>query len=177
MDFTTTSLVPGNYTFFSSVENYNQKYLSNKINIKIHPVPDSLVQAFNDLKRYPHDEIQTIEKVKKNLEKYKGTFYEKKFYRRLLYDVNYQNAIKNKADFGNYRDEALNLYKEFIMKFPNSSNASVLFGIIMYNYADNQALVGEIISSLKINQPDCKLLEVLRNQPDDLYKPIKYFLY
>jgi hypothetical protein len=176
LDFTTHSLLPGNYNFFSSLENDKQKYLSNKINIKIHPVPDSLIQAFNDLRRYPH-EMQTIENAKNNLEKYKSTFYEKKFYGPLIYNGNYQNAVKNKADFGNYRDEALSLYKEFILKFPNSSIASGLFRIIMYNYADNQALVGEIITSLKINQPDCKLLEVLRNQPDDLYKPVKHFLY
>lgn len=176
MDFTTTSLVPGNYIFFSSAEYNNQKYLSNKINIKIHPVPDSLVQAFNDLKQYPH-EMQTIEKAKENLEKYESTFYEKKFYSRLLFSINYQNAVKNKADFGNYRDEALSLYKEFIMKFPDSSISSGLFRIIMYNYADNHALVVEILTYLNINQPDCKLLEVLRNQPEDLYKPVKHFLY
>lgn len=176
MDFTTHSLVPGNYTFFSSVENDNQKYLSNKINIEIDPVPDSLVQAFNDLKRYPN-EVQTIENAKNNLEKYKGTFYEKKYYVPLIYNGNYQNAVQNKTGFGNYRDEALRLLKEFIIKFPSSSIAAGLFRVIMYNFADNQALVEEILTLLKNNQPDCKLLEVLRNQPDDLYKQISHLLY
>jgi hypothetical protein len=71
----------------------------------------------------------------------------------------YYNAIQNKDEFRDYRDKAINLYREFILKYPNSSNAYSHFQVIMYNYKDNALLVNEILSSLNYNQPNCKLLE------------------
>lgn len=169
------SLKPGNYEFYVTTTYSNTKYESNIIIIVVNPVPDSLLQAYNDLKYIP-DQPRSIETSEKLLEKYKGSFYEERFYDQVFGNGFYYNAIKNKEDFKDYRNKAINLYREFILKYPNSSNAYSQFRVIMYNYKDNALLVNEILSSLNYNQPNCKLLEILRNQQDYFYKEIKYLL-
>ena len=169
------SLKPGNYEFYVTTTYSNTKYESNKIILVVNPVPDSLLQAYNDLKYIP-DQPRSIEASEKLLEKYKGSFYEERFYDKVFGYGFYYNAIKNEEDFKDYRNKAINLYREFILKYPNSSNAYTQFRVIMYNYKDNALLVNEILSSLNYNQPNCKLLEILRNQQDYFYKEIKYLL-
>lgn len=163
MDLTTFTLKPGNYEYYTSASLSNKKYLSNKINIKVNAVPDTLESAFNNLK-YDKKNWTTIETAEKHLEKYKYNFYATKFYRRVFDYGYYYNAIQNKDEAKDYRERAIKLYKEYILRFPNTSIAYGSFPVIMFNYADNQSLVEEILKSLKQNQPDCKLLVVLRNQ-------------
>ena len=163
MDFITHTLRPGNYEYYISASLGNKKYQSNRINIKINPVPDSLKPAFNDLKYDLKNNI-TFETAEERLEKYEYNFYATKFYRREFGYGYYYNAIQNKDDAKDYRERAIKLYKEYILRFPNTSIAYGLFQVIMFNYTDNQLLVAEILKSLKQNQPDCKLLDVLRHQ-------------
>jgi hypothetical protein len=73
------SLNPGNYDFYVTTTYSNKRYESNKIKIVVNPVPDSLLQAYNDLKYIP-DQPRSIETSEKLLEKYKGSFYEERFY-------------------------------------------------------------------------------------------------
>ena len=169
------SLKPGNYKFYVTTTYSNTKYESNKIILVVNPVPDSLLQAYNDLKYIP-DQPRSIETSEKLLDKYKGSFYEKRFYDQVFGSGFYFYAIQNKEEYKNYRDKAVKLYREFILKYPNSSNAYSNFRVIMYNYKDNASLVNEILASLYYNQPNCKLLEILRNQQDYFYREIKYLL-
>jgi len=187
IDFSTHTLKPGNYEYYLSLFLGKEEFLSNKINIKVNPVPDSLVVAFNNLRYDPNEPyaIETheeyaekyIETYKGYIEMYKGTFYEQQYFFKLLVHPYFNSAIRNKDDAKDYREEAIKLNKEFILKYPNTSHAYGLFQVIMFNYTDNQALVEEILTSLKNNQPECKLLEVLRNQPGYLHKQLKHLLY
>lgn len=176
MDHSTLTLKPGNYEYYVSGSLNRKKYISNKLKINVKPVPDSLKKAFNDL-MFKENNFTTLESAEQLLAKYKGTFYEKRFYRKVFGFNSYYYAIQNKKDAKDYRKKAVNLYKEFILKFPNNSLAYGEFQVIMFNYADNQTLVEEILTSLKNNQPECKLLEVLRNQPEYLHKKLKHLLY
>jgi len=175
MDLSTISLKPGNYNYYVSTTYPNNRHESNKLKIVVNPVPDSLLQSYNDLKYIPNYPMP-IDTAEALLEKYKGSFYEERYYAKIFGYGYYYHAIQNKDEFRDYRVKAINLYREFILKYPNSSNAYGKFQVIMFNYKDNASLVNEILSTLNYNQPNCKLLEILRNQQDYFYKEIKYLL-
>jgi hypothetical protein len=172
MDLTTFSLKPGNYEYYMSASLNNEKYLSNKLNIKVNPVPDTLQQIFNELK-YEKNKMYNVDTDEILLTKYKDSFYAENFYIRVL---NYDDYYRKKDGGRHYDERVIKLIKEFILKFPNNSHTTGYFNILLNNYSDNQVTIEEILKSLKQNKPDCKLLEVLRNQPDDLYKQIKHLL-
>ena len=175
IDLSTYTLKPGNYDYYLSKFLGKKEYVSNKINIIVNSIPDSLLQAFNDLIFIPNNP-RSIETAEQLLTKYKGTFYEENYYEKVMSYPVYDNAIQNKVEAKEYRTKAVNLYKEFILKFPNSTRAYLSFNKIMYNYENNQFLIEDILISLKNSQPECKLLEVLKNKPEYLNKEIKYLL-
>jgi hypothetical protein len=175
IDLSTYTLKPGNYDYYLSKFLGKKEYVSNKINIIVNSIPDSLLQAFNDLIFIPNNP-RSIDTAEQLLTKYKGTFYEENYYEKVMSYPVYYNAIQNKVEAKEYRTKAVNLYKEFILKFPNSTRAYLSFNKIMYNYENNQFLIEDILISLKNSQPECKLLEVLKNKPEYLNKEIKYLL-
>jgi len=174
-DFSTNTFYPGNYEYSFSWFVGKNEFTSNKINIKIISVPDSLKEAFEELK-FDSANPHSVNDWETLFEKYKGTFYEQQFYYRLLNHPIYYDAVMNKTKDNVFSAKVLKLYKEFILKYCNTVNAYSKFLWLMYNYSDNAMLIDEILTSLIIHQPDCKILEVLRNQPDYMNKEIKYLL-
>jgi hypothetical protein len=172
----------GEYDYYITYKINNVEYNSNRIPINIKPVPDSLIIAFEDLK----DDINNppilnpltyrTDKYESLFEKYKGTFYEKEFLYKLLTNWNYTNAIYNKEEAKILRSRALELYKKFILKYPNTSEAYDLFSNLVGNYNENNELVAEILDNLRTNNPKSKLLETLANQPEYMNKQIKHLL-
>ncbi len=176
IDFSTNFLKPGIYKYNLSVLTEKNEVVSNTVRITINPVPNSLQKAFNDFGTN-NNTPRTTETFEKLANKYKNSFYEQQFYFKLLISSDYYNAIRGKEGVAEYRNKAINLNKEFILKYPNSNLAYRLFNRIMRNYTQNQLLVEEVLTSLKHNQPECKLLEVLRNQPEYVNKQIIHLLY
>jgi hypothetical protein len=86
------------------------------------------------------------------------------------------DAIKNKKDAMAFREKASKLYKEFILKYSNTSQAYDLFGKLMDSYKENSDLVFNILSHLKTNDPQSKLLMVINNQSEYMNKQIKPLL-
>ncbi len=178
------------YYWFESKYEYSiahfvgdEKFISNKIQIKVNPVPDSLQSSFNELK----DDIQNpavinfatykSEKLESLFENFKDSYYGKEFYYKLLKGYNYYEAIGNKGEGAKYlRERAINLYKNFILNYPNSDASYTFLKWIYFNYSDNMFLLDEIISFLKKTDPNCWLLEALNNQPDYMFKEIKHLL-
>ena len=108
-------------------------------------------------------------------EKYKGTIYEEIFLIRQVEDSRLQSAIYSKDKDKEYREKALQLFGDFILKYPNTSRAYYLFKDYLYNFEENKVYIEDILKTLIKNEPDCKLLEVLRHQPY-YYNKIKYLL-
>ncbi len=156
---------PGNYEYYLSQFIDGKEYRSNKIKIKINPVPDSLLEEFNTLKS--NDEKISIEKSRMLLNKYKGSYYEKEFYYKLLTDFGYFDKI-NEANS--------QLYEEFIIKYPDNDFSYKILNYLSNYYEKNKALVNHIIERLKTKSPNSKLLIVLKNQPDYMNKQIKHLL-
>ena len=163
------SLLPGLPWYYWTVGNYNYYIYyklnkvvctSNKITITIKPPSDSLISDFEALKtdlKNP-DLLNTstykFESLEHLYEIHKGTFYEKEFLYKLLINWNYTYAIANKNEAETLRPRAMELYKEFILKYPNTEGAIFYFGNI-YSYRDqgNENLLKEILTSLK--NDDC----------------------
>lgn len=156
---------PGNYEYYISQFIDGKEYRSNKIKIKINPVPDSLLEEFNELKL--NTEKVSVEKTQLLLNKYKGSYYEKEFYYRLLTDFGY---------FDNINEENSKLYAEFIIKYPNNDFSYKIINYLSSYYEKNKALVDSIFIELKTKSPTCKLLEVLKHQPEYMNKQIKHLL-
>lgn len=156
----------GSYEYNISQFVGQNEFTSNKIDITINPIPDSLQLPFNELKFDPNN-LKTTDDWENLLEKYKGTFYERQFYYMLLNTPKYREDI----------DLSARLYKEFILKYPDNDFSYSIINTLVYNYTYNKILIEDILMSLKTNKPDCKLLEVLRNQPEymDIIK-INYLL-
>ncbi len=176
IDFPSMTLKPGYYEYYLSCILDRGEFFSNKINIKVNTVPDSLKAIFKELVFDPNKEY-SLQVSLEQAERYVGSFYEQQFYFNLLTNSDYYYALQDKSEFNNYREQVLELNKKFILKYPNSTLSFRLFQRIMHNYAANQKLVEEILISLKNSQPDCKLLEVLRNRPEYLNKQITHLLY
>jgi len=156
---------PGNYEYYISEFIDGKEYRSNKIKIKINPVPDSLLEGFNELKL--RREKISIAKDQLLLNKYKGSYYEKEFYYKLLTDFGY---------FDNINEENSKLYAEFIIKYPNTYFSYKIIDHLSSYYEKNKALVDSILIELKTKSPTCKLLEVLKHQPEYMNKQIKHLL-
>lgn len=172
----------GSYEYYISFEIDGKPVSSNSLSINILPPPDSLANAFSDLKEDMNNipklnfENYQVEKYETLAEKYKNTFFEEEFTYKLLKNTNYYFAIQNKDEAKCLRERALQLYKEYIIKHPNSNSAYTLFKWLYYNYHDNKDNIEEIINSLKISVPDCWLLLVLRNQPEYMFKELKQLI-
>lgn len=176
IDFSSMTLKPGHYEYYLSCIISREEYFSNKISINVNSVPDSLKQEFQELVFNPskgHSSEASLELA----ERYEGTFYEQQFAFNLLTNSHYYLAMQNSEKFNELRPRAIELNRKFILKYPNSTLSYRLFQRIMHNYIANQELVAEILTSLKDNQPDCNLLEVLRNRPEYLNKQIIHLLY
>lgn len=156
---------PGNYEYYLSQFIDGKEYRSNKIKIKINPVPDSLLEEFNTLKS--QDEKISIEKARTLLNKYKGSYYEKEFYYRLLTNFGY---------FDNINEANSQLYEEFIIQYPDNDFSYKILNYLSNYYEKNKTLVDRIIESLKTKSPNSKLLMVLKNEPDYMNKKIKHLL-
>lgn len=169
----------GSYEYYVSYKLNNVVYTSNKIFLVIKSVPDSLILAFEDLKdninnppnfnplTYRTDRYEVL------FEKYQGTFYEKEFSSKLLTNWNYTYAIANKKEAEILRERAMELYKEFILKYP-STEAAFYYLINLYSYRDkgNENLLKEISSSLSSNKAADRLFQVLHNQKEYWFKEI-----
>jgi len=177
-DFSTNTFPPGSYDYYVSLFVGGKEIRSNKINLKVKPVPDSLKQAYDALrfyKQYDPNKNYLLEAENKFM-KYKGTYYQKEFLYNLLNTYTYMDAIQNKKNAVIFRKKATKLYKEFILKYPNASQAYYLFSLIMNNFKENNNLVSSILSILKANGQKSKLLMVLRHQPEYMNKQIKHLL-
>ncbi len=174
-DPSTNILPPGNYEYYASLEIGNNKYISNKINFKINPVSASLQPALNELRFVP-GKSHTIKDYELLAEKYKGTVYERIFLRKLIHNSWFTFAIQNKNEYKIYREKAIKLYKKFILSYPDTYDAYSIIAVFMSNYNANKIIIDDILKTLIKDKPNCKLLEVLRNQPDYMNKQIKYLL-
>ncbi len=168
MDFSTNSFPPGSYYYYLSLFIGGKEIKSNKINLSLKPVPDSLKQSYEDLrfdpKKYDPNKNYMLEAENK-FKKYKGTYYEKVFYNRLL---QYPKYLEGK------RELKENAFRDFVLKYPNSEDAYYIFKRILgFN---NDKLTEDIIAHLKTNSPNSKLLMVLKNEPDYMNKQIKHLL-
>lgn len=168
MDFSTNSFPPGSYDYYMSLFVGGKEIKSNAIKLRLNPVPDSLKQAYEDLqfdpKTYDPNKNYLLEAEKK-FRKYKGTYYEKVFYKRLL---QYPKYLEEK------RELKENAFRDFVLKYPNSEDAYYIFQRILgFN---NDKFTEDIIAHLKTNSPNSKLLLVLKNQPEYMNKQIKYLL-
>jgi|GEM_PF-5539708 len=157
-DFSTNSFPPGSYDYYLSLYVEGKEVRSNKINLKVEPVPDSLKQAYEDLrfdpKTYDPNKNYLLEAEEK-FRKYKGTYYEREFYYGLLQRPEYRDDKSGlKAD----------LFKNFILKYPNSVAAYYMIQKVLDS--KNDSLAEDIITHLKTDRPNCKLLMVLRSQPE-----------
>jgi hypothetical protein len=174
-DFSTNTFPAGSYDYYLSLFIGEKEIKSNNIKINVKPVPDSLKSDFDKFKYIP-GRYFTVEDYEKLYEEHKGTFYEKEFLDKLLCTYSYMEAIQNKEKAVVFREKATKLYKEFILKYPNTSQAYYLFSLIMNNFKANNNLVSNILSILKANDPKSKLLVVLRHEPEYMNKQIKQFL-
>jgi hypothetical protein len=170
----------GSYDFYITYKLKNKVvYSSNKIPVKIEPVPDSLMTAFEELKSDLKDpdilntSTYKFESLENLYAKYQGTFYEKEFLFKLLSNWNYTYAIENKKEAEILRRRAMELYKEFILKYP-STEAAFYYLINIYSYRDkgNENLLKEISSSLNSNMAADRLFQVLNNQKEYWFKEI-----
>lgn len=157
----------GDYDYYISYKFNNKVYTSNKIPITILPVPDSLTTAFEDLKADKNNpdllnfSTYKFESLENLFEKYRETFYEKEFLYKLINNWNYTYAIANKKEAESIRPRAMELYKEFILKYPNTQAAfSYLRKIYIYRDKGNENLLTEIISSLESNEEATTLLQL-----------------
>lgn len=175
IDFSTNTLKHGKYSFYLSLLTDNNIYSSNKLNIVIDSVPDSLKESFNELKSH-NTRIKNTADLERLALQHEGTFYEQQFYFKLLQTSSYYCAVQGKKDYEQYRNRALQFYKEFILEYYNTSDAYLLFKRLMKNYDENKVLIGDILTSLKRIEPESHLLTVLRNQPDYINKQIKHLL-
>jgi len=146
----------GDYNYYISQSISNNEYKSNKINIRINPVPDSLLQAFQELKDYVGFS-KTGKDWNTILEKNKGHYYEKEFYYRLLTTLGYFDKINETNS---------QLYEEFIVKYPDNDFSYRILNYLSNYYEKNKGLVDRIIERLRTKSPNSKLLMVLRNQPE-----------
>ena len=168
MDFSTHTFPPGSYDYYLSLFVGGNEIKSNKINLRVKPIPDSLKQAYEDLKfdtkKYDPNKNYSLEAEKK-FEKYKGTYYEKEFYYRLLQTPAYRD---DKSGLN------INAFENFVLKYPNSVAAYYIFRGVMG--LKNDKFIEDIIAHLKSQDPNSKLLMVLKHQPEYMNKQIKHLL-
>ncbi len=171
----------GNYKYYLSLTSGGKEYFSNKIPISIKPVPDSLVTAFNNLKRdirHPamlSFDTYKFEKYETLFEMYKGSYYEREYYHKLLFNRNYFDAIANKQEANKIRARAYELYKECIHKYPDSFTAYELFMKLLYPFETNKLIIDDIINTLKSKKPNSLLLQVLENQAKSWNKKLECY--
>jgi hypothetical protein len=79
IDFSTHTLFPGSYNFYLSLTANKEYAISNKIHIKIEPVPDSLKSDFDKLKFTP-GRINTVEDYERLYEEQRVHIMKKNFY-------------------------------------------------------------------------------------------------
>lgn len=172
----------GNYDYYISYKLNKVVCTSNKITITIEPPSDSLISDFEALKtdlKNP-DLLNTSTYKFESLEHlyglYKGTFYEKEFLYKLLINWNYTYAIANKNEAKTLRSRAMELYKEFILKYPNTEGAIFYFGNI-YAYRDkgNENLLKEILTSLKNDDSANIFWRVVNNQKRYRFKDLNSY--
>lgn len=160
----------GNYKYYFSLTSGGKEYFSNKLLISIKQIPDSLTFLFNALKRDIRNpalldfDTYKFEKYETLFEKCKGSYYEREFYHNLLTQKNYYNSIANRVEGEKIRTRALELYSEFIIKYPDTFTAYRLFEKLLYAFETNKFIIDEIIGALKSKKPKCLLLQVLENQ-------------
>jgi hypothetical protein len=174
-DLSTNTFPPSYYDYYLSLFIGENEIKSNIIKLGVKPVPDSLKSDFDKFKYIP-GRYYAVEDYERLYEEHKGTYYEKEFLYNLLNTYSYMDAIKNKKNAMVFREKASQLYKEFILKYSNTSQAYYLFSKIMDNYKENNELVANILSNLKTNDPQSNLLMVLRHQPEYMNKQIKQLL-
>jgi hypothetical protein len=153
----------GNYDYYIDISGGSNQIKSNKIHIIVNPVPDSLLQAFEELKDYVR-KAKTGREWKTLLEKHRGSYYEKEFYYRYL------TSSECSGNLGT------NEKKEFVIRYPNTALSYSIFNSLVDNYNNNKDQIEDILNHLKINAPSSKLLMVLRNRPDYMNKPIIHLL-
>jgi len=152
----------GSYEYYISFKVNGTTLTSNKISIIVNPVPDTLVKEFEDLKDYP-EKSRTLNDYENLVEKYKGTFYEQEYLYKLLSTYDYYLAI-SKNNAGTLRQKALDLYKEYILKYPDTYAASVFFTDIYGGRDINETLLKEISNSLKKSGEGEILMKIIKQK-------------
>ena len=174
IDFSSHTLYPSTYEYHISYFLGKDEFLSNTLRLNILPVPDSLQTVFDKLKYIP-GKPHSMEDFENFYKDYKDSFYGAEFMYKLLRTFKFIDAIRN-IDALEYREEALKLNQEFINRYPDTKYAYTLLQTLILSYSDNKILVEEIIKTLQREKPECKLLEILKNQPSYLNKKINYLL-
>jgi hypothetical protein len=96
---------------------------------------------------------------------------------RLLDQMNYHKAI-SKPDYDiKLQKRAQNLFKKYILDYPNSKY-SYNFFVYLYQYKENRQIVTEIVNELKSQRQisnetkKISLLEILENHKSDFFKDL-----
>jgi hypothetical protein len=155
----------GKYDFYISYRNNGDTYFSNKILLTIDSLPDSLKEAFENLK-YNINITRPSGYYRMLADKYKGTFYEQQFYYKLFVSPEYREM----------NDTQQLEVKQYIINYCNTESAYQFFHSLLIRYDKYQNLIKDILLELKKEKPDCAILKVLRTQPDYNYKQIKSLL-
>lgn len=114
--------------------------------------------ALLDFDTYKFGKYETL------FEKYKGSQYDREFYHKLLSTWNYDDAIANRAEGEKIRTRALELYRECILKYPDTFTGYRLFQKLLYPFETNKFIIDDIINTLKSKKSESLLLQVLENQ-------------
>jgi hypothetical protein len=171
----------GDYEYNLSYNLNGKEYISNKLLISVKSVPDTLLLAFNDLKEdlknpatFDSDHYK-FEKYEKLFEKYKNSFYAKEFFTKLILNWNYYDALYGKEKASILRVRAVDLVREFIIKYPNTETSQNLFMYLMNNYDQNRQIIEEIITSLKDTKENSYLLQIIVNRTKCNYTILQNF--
>ena len=162
----------GDYEYYISQEVGDKVFYSNKIPITVLPVPDSLKKAFEDLK----DDISkpmNLSDYENFYEKYKGTYYEKEFGYKLLFTNKYVFGLSKAGEDKELFNKVQKNYKEFILKYPDTEIASLIFSYIYGNKEKGSGqLLKEVLDSLKKRNDAGIFNKVLQNQQKYYMKDI-----
>jgi hypothetical protein len=142
-------LEAGEYELFIS---FGYGIKSNSIPIKITQLPDSLKKELSDMSIPDYNSpIKYDDYFRTKYEEYKDSYFAEEFLALKLTSFSFYDALKGEPVEGISKTEAQNLYKEFIIKYPNHPY-SIGFFERLYELSDNKEFVEDLITELKENK-------------------------
>lgn len=146
----------GRYRIYFSIETEKGKVKSNEIEIEVLQLNEEDQLLFQQL-------IAQVETHKTKDESYNllrqniDSFYAAEYY--YLYGSLDTDVLSKEGHY--QREEVINLIKEHIIKFPNSSKSARLYGYLERDFDDCQQAIEEIVETLKAESPECWLLQII----------------